>query len=132
MKGKIIAWLIIGFIGVPLLLFFGTALILFLSPGTEIFGIRYVAYGVCDFKDQKTVDMVNGNIYIDSFDVPVFVEYTSIPNIQVSFKQEFVGFTNTREKNQQFKNINYWVKEIYFCIKDIWQLLFNNKIAECL
>lgn len=98
MKGKIIAWLIIGFIGVPLLLFFGTALVLFLAPGFEIFGIRYVAKSVVDFKEEKILPSFNGDIYIDSFDVPVNIEYAATSGVQVLFRQEYVGFTRTKEK----------------------------------
>ena len=43
MKGKIAATILILVIGLPLLIFFGGAVILFLAPGVEIFGIRYIS-----------------------------------------------------------------------------------------
>ncbi len=119
MKGKIIAWIIVGFIGIPLLLFFGIALILFLAPGVEIFGVRYVARGIVDFKKEESVDNFNGDIYINSFDVPVELVYSAMPGIHVSFRQEYVGFTRTKAKQPSlsFKvehdgNINISTTEI--------------------
>ena len=103
MKGRIIAWLIIGIIGIPLLLFFGTALILFLAPGFELFGVRYVTKGIVDFKETKIVDNFRGEIYINTYDVPVVVEYAPIPNVQVTFRQEFVGFTTTKAKTPDLR-----------------------------
>lgn len=103
MKGRIIAWLIIGFIGIPLLLFFGTALVLFLAPGFEIFGIRYVANGVVDYKKEIPLSSFGGELYINAYDAPIEIEYAGVSAPKVVFKQKYVGFTRTPDKQPSIK-----------------------------
>ncbi len=81
-----------------LLFIFGSVLILFLAPGTEIFGIRYVASGISECSVDQNLESFSGDIYIETYGVPITIEYTDYTALNVSFHQDFVGFTKSKNK----------------------------------
>ena len=95
MKKKILGIIIIvvlaGFLFIA-----GSAVILFLAPGTEIFGIRYVSLGSskCNVT-EPIVGFVGENIYVETNGVPITIEFTEYYASQVQFSQNFAGFTKS-------------------------------------
>jgi len=94
MGKKIIGGLIVV-IGAALLFVFGSALILFLAPGVEIFGIRYVSAGASECNIKEPISSFSGDIYIDTHGVPVTLNITDYYNSSVEFSQNFIGFTRS-------------------------------------
>lgn len=79
-----------------LLFVFGSALILFLAPGTEIFGIRYVGAGTSKVDEPlQNLTSFSGDIYIETYSVPITIKYSDYNTTSLYFQQEFVGFTRT-------------------------------------
>lgn len=80
------------------LFFVGSLVVLFLAPGVEIFGVRYVAPGVSDFGQSVKLESFDGNIYLTTSDVPINIHYTQYYSSEISFKQKFIGFTRSENK----------------------------------
>lgn len=91
---KLTTLIIVLVIGIPLLFFFGSALILFLAPGVEIFGVRYVNAGSSDYHNTQNIKDFTGDIYIETYGAPITITLNEYYNTQVSFAQEFIGFTS--------------------------------------
>ena len=80
----------------------GCAVILFLAPGVEIFGIRYVAVGQGNNYYRDYADGFSGDIYISSIEVPVIISYQwGISTPEIEYKQEFIGFTRSERRDNQ-------------------------------
>lgn len=85
-------------LGFVALFFLGTFVVMFFAPGVEIFGIKYLANGISEYR--KTIVLPQsyvGDIYVDSQDVPITIQYT--PGVSsVNFVQNFIGFTKSKAK----------------------------------
>lgn len=92
---KIAVWIAI-LIGCVALFFAGSALVLFLAPGVEIFGIRYVASGLSDYTFNDNFEHFEGDIYIETYGVPITIEYSEYASYLLTYHQDFVGFTKSK------------------------------------
>lgn len=128
MKGRLVAWIIILFIGLPLLFCSGAMLIMYLAPGFEIFGIRYVANGTCDFSDTKSFTISRGDIIIECEDVPVIIDYSTITNAQVSFREKFIGFTASKAKQPSLNIATDQSGNVKIVTEEITKFLFETKL----
>ena len=78
------------------LFFVGSAVVLFLAPGVELFGVRYIQDGESEFASSEFLDDSSGDsIYIETHGVPININYTAYYTSKVSFRQDFVGFTKS-------------------------------------
>ncbi|MEG1581785.1 MAG: DUF4097 family beta strand repeat-containing protein [Clostridia bacterium] len=106
MKNKIIGTILVIVLSVALL-FFGTVLFMFISPGTEVFGIRYVSgtssNGFLD--ENKSFENISStfSVNIKSKSIPVKIKYENTGYVYVRFYQKFIGFTNTKAKTPSVK-----------------------------
>ena len=98
MTKRIIATMVVLLIGLPLLFIAGSALILFLAPGTEIFGIRYIQSGFSNYQYSEKLEAFGGDIYIETQGVPVNIIYSDYYNARVEFSQHFIGFTRSENE----------------------------------
>ena len=95
---KIVITLLVLLIGMPLLFFFGSAVILFLAPGTEIFGVRYVsaALKITVKNGVQTLESFSGDeIFIETHGVPITIQFSDYYTTSVNFTQNFVGYTKS-------------------------------------
>jgi len=130
MSKKIFAYIGIA-IGCVLLFLVGSALIMFLAPGVEIFGIRYVAVGEGKYelpKDKQVMPSFTGDIYIETVEVPTSVSFAYISNVKVEYKQEFIGFTRTKRRDSY---IEYEVKDnnLHVITYDLETFVYSQKGA---
>lgn len=100
---KYLKILIVLLIGVPLLLFVGSTVVLFLAPGVEIFGVRYSASGTSKCEFSENIDTYlpsgfSGDVYIDTKNVPVEITFSSSYAYYLEFCQNFIGFTKSKDK----------------------------------
>ena len=123
MKKKIIGAIIVV-LGCALLLVFGSVLIMFLAPGTEIFGIRYVASGTSKCENpNKKLEAFSGDIYIDTKNVPITINFTDSYAYGVDFCQNFIGFTKSKEKVADV-SIEYKENDLYITAKEIEEFVY--------
>ena len=74
----------------------GCGAILFLAPGTEIFGIRYIASGRSKYEETEALPTWSGEtIHVKTYGVPITINYTDYYAAQVEFSQNFIGFTKS-------------------------------------
>lgn len=97
MVKKIVAWFFI-LVGVAALFFAGSALVLILAPGTEIFGIRYMNSGMSEYTYKDNISHFTGDIYIETEAVPITVEYSVDASYYIYYCQNFVGFTRSEHE----------------------------------
>ena len=103
MTRKIITTLCILII-VPILFVAICALILFLAPGVKIFGVRYIAKGISECNHEGDVIVQNyetgefKDIYINTYGVPITIQYANQLNSHLSFHQNFIGLTKSSLK----------------------------------
>lgn len=95
-----------------LLLFSICLVVLFLAPGTEILGVRYVASGISEFEDTFVLDSkeFSGDIYIETHNVPVVIDYTTYYTSSVEYKQDFIGLTKDKKETASWQ-IDYVDRE---------------------
>lgn len=92
-------WIGVGIVFASALLFVvGCSLIMFLAPGVEIFGIRYVAPNQGIYEFNEAVESFSGGVYIDVDEVPVTISYQYSTVARIHYKQDFVGFTTTKAR----------------------------------
>lgn len=89
---------VIAVIGAGLLFVIGSVLVMFLAPGTEIFGIRYVASGTSKCDIAEPLQNFTGNLYIDTKNVPIEIDFTDSTSFGIEFRQNFVGFTKSKQR----------------------------------
>lgn len=77
------------------LFFTSCAVIMFLAPGTEIFGVRYVSALVGNYEKDVSLETFHGDLYIDTEGVPITIDFTNYYTYSVSFHQNFTGFTTS-------------------------------------
>ena len=88
-----------------LLFVVGCTLIMFLAPGVEIFGIRYVAVGQGQYYFNDKMESFSGDVYIETKEVPITVKYVwGINRVQVEYKQDFIGFTSSPKLDEQLES----------------------------
>lgn len=100
--------------------FTGSAVILFMAPGVELFGIRYIPHKQSVFQKSLNIEDFSGeSIYIDTYNVPITINYTDYYSSKLYFVQEFVGFTksgydkaNIEMSLDDEKNIHIETKEL--------------------
>lgn len=75
----------------------GIGLFLMLSPGAEVFGIKYIKATASNSTEvTKTYDKaVSGDLVFDTNGVPIEVEFHPYSNFEFTFVQKFNGFTRT-------------------------------------
>ena len=105
----------------------GCSLVLFLAPGVELFGIRYVAVGQGNAYFNKKVGSFSGDVYIDAVEVPVIISYEwGVTSAIVEYKQEFIVFTRTERKDErvefEIKNNNLHIKTY-----DLEEFIYSHK-----
>lgn len=124
MKNKIIG-LIIAIIGCGFLFVCGSALIMFLAPGTEIFGIRYVASGTSKCEVTEPLGEY-GDIYIDTKNVPISLDFNSGYASSVEFCQNFIGFTKSKDRVANL-SITTENGNLYITANEIEEFLYSQK-----
>lgn len=88
-------------LGCALLFVVGSVVIMFLAPGVELFGIRYVTnkQGVYELPESnQLMENFGGDIYIETDEVPINIKYSLVSNAKLEYRQEFVGFTRSENK----------------------------------
>jgi len=90
--GILLVVILVGFLFVV-----GCGVVLFLAPGTEVFGIRYIAKGRsnCEVVEPLATHTAQ-NIYLKTHSVPITINYTDYYSAEVKFCQNFVGFTKSK------------------------------------
>ena len=79
------------------LFFVGSGVVLMLARGVEIFGIRYIGGTESKFFDKEVLGEFPGeSIYIETYGVPVNINFTTQYESKVEFAQHFVGFTKSK------------------------------------
>ena len=92
-------WIGVGIVFACALLFVvGCVLIMFLAPGVELFGIRYVAPNQGVYEFNEAVESFSGDVYIEIDEVPITISYPYSSAARIHYKQDFVGFTRTQAK----------------------------------
>ena len=92
---KIGVWILILF-ALAALFVSSCTLVMFLAPGTEIFGVKYVSALVGNYEKDVTLEAFDGDIYIETANVPITLEFTDYYSTSLSFHQKFTGFTTTK------------------------------------
>lgn len=128
---KYLRLFIVLLIGVPLLLFAGSALVLFLAPGVEIFGIRYSASGTskCEFSenlDPYFSSGFNGDVYIETKNVPIEITFSGSYIYHLEFCQNFIGFTRSKDKKA---NVQIYCEDgdLHIKVNEIEEFLYSQK-----
>jgi len=122
-KAGVYILLAIGFV---VLFFLGTFVVMFFAPGVEIFGIKYLANGISRY--ARTVSLLEsyvGDIYIDTQEVPVTIQYTQGIS-SVTFIQNFIGFTKTKEKQASLNIYSDDDGNIHIETSEIIKFLYAN------
>jgi len=127
MAKKIFTYLAI-ILACGVLFVFGSFLLVFLAPGMEVFGVRYIAVGQGEYElDESEEYMPNftGDIYIESEELPIYVSYEFIYNIRLEYKQIFVGLTKSDVKSPY---VEYKVEDSNLYIKshDLTKFLYST------
>lgn len=126
MKKKIIGAIIVV-LGCALLFVFGSVLIMFLAPGTEIFGIRYVASGTSKCENiNKSLEAFSGDVYIDTKNVPITIKFTEEYAYAVDFCQNFIGFTKSKQKVASYSE-EYKENNLYITANEIEEFVYSQK-----
>jgi len=122
MKNKIIA-IILSIFGCGLLFVVTCVLIMFLAPGTEIFGIRYVAHGISDYHFSEPIEGFSGDLYIEAENVPIKIVFNDHYSYEVEFHQEFIGFTRSKLKKANLDMV-YENKNLYLKTSEIQKFIY--------
>lgn len=81
-------------LGCALLFVVGLGVILALAPGSRIFGIEYVSAQVGKANVKKEwAEYVNGDIYLNTKDVPITINFEPYGTTKIEFNQNFSGYT---------------------------------------
>lgn len=115
-----------------LLFVVGSVVIMFLAPGIELFGIRYVAskQGVYELPESKQlVDSFSGDIYITTDEIPINIKYSLVSNVKIEYRQEFVGFTKSENKTPSLE----WVitdNDLHITSHDLVEFVYSQDFGE--
>lgn len=119
--------LVIAILGAGLLFVAGSVLIMFLAPGTEIFGIRYVASGISKCDIAEPLQNFTGNLYIDTKNVPIEIDFTDSTSFGIEFRQNFIGFTKSKQKKANL-DITYSENgDLHLTANEIEEFIFSQK-----
>ena len=81
-------------LGCALLFVVGLGVILALAPGSRIFGIEYVSAQVGKANvTEEWAEYINGDIYLNTKDVPITINFEPYGTTKVEFNQNFSGYT---------------------------------------
>lgn len=85
-------------LGACLLVFIGMGVFLMLAPGTKLFGVQYIKPSSTTSANvtKEYSDVVNGGISIETYGVPINIEYTTSGSFSFEFIQKFNGFTRSK------------------------------------
>lgn len=131
MKKKI--WgLVIVIVCCALLAVVGSFVVMVLAPGTEIFGIRYVASGtskceeLVDFGQVQTDFGSFSDIYVETKNVPININFTDYTSSSVEFCQNFIGLTKSEAK---VANLDVHVQngDLYIIANEIEPYIYSQK-----
>lgn len=127
MKNKLLG-LFIAILCCGLLFVCGSVLVLFLAPGTEIFGIRYVASGTSKCEINKPIGEYK-DIYIDTKNVPISIDFNNGYASSVEFCQNFIGFTRTKDK---VANLSMTTEngDLHITANEIEEFVYSQKADE--
>lgn len=129
MKKRILGALIVV-VGVALLLVVVPVVIMFLAPGTEIYGIRYVASGTskCEIKENLNdyVSGFTGDLYIETKNVPIEITFGESYSYYLEFCQNFIGFTKSKDKKANL-DINQKNGNLYIKANEIEEFVYSQK-----
>lgn len=126
MKNKILGTILVV-LGCALLFVAGSVLIMFLAPGTEIFGIRYVASGTSKCENvNKSLEAFSGDVYIDTKNVPITIKFTEGYAYAVDFCQNFIGFTKSKQKVASYSE-EYKENNLYITANEIEEFVYSQK-----
>lgn len=129
MKKRILGAVIVV-IGVALLLVVVPVVIMFLAPGTEIYGIRYVASGTskCEIKENLNdyVQGFTGDLYIETQNVPIEITFSESYSYYLEFCQNFIGFTKSKDKKANL-SINQKNGDLYVKANEIEEFVYSQK-----
>ena len=78
------------------LFFLSCALVLFLAPGIEIFGVRYVSFFEANYEKEVNISSFSGDIYIETENVPINIEFSDYTSTFLNYHQNFTGYTTTK------------------------------------
>ena len=126
---KIFVWFLI-LIGCGALFVAGSALVLMLAPGTEIFGIRYIGSGRGEFSFEQNLANFDGNIYIETNEVPISINYSQYASYYISYHQNFNGFTNSKYKSS---SVDYNIDEfgnLIVKVNELRELIKTQELVE--
>lgn len=83
----------------------GFFLVLLISPGLSVFGIKYIAPGTHQFSISKSIadfegiDNFNGSITVETYEMPIEVIFTgdqsTLSNFKITVYDNFNGLTNS-------------------------------------
>lgn len=96
-------------LAIALFLAVGFLLVLFLAPGFEIFGLRYISIGARKFDSglisitDEIGDSFNGSITLTTKEVPVYVYYTEQSSYFVRYYEDYSGLTTTNIEEPSLK-----------------------------
>lgn len=126
MNNKIIGGLI-AVIGCCFLAVIGSIVVMIAAPGTEIFGIRYIASGLssCEYKDS--IDDFSGDIYIDTYGVPITINFTEYFNYNIEFSQNYIGLTKSKHDKASISVTTDAKGDLHIKTKEIVKWLFSNE-----
>lgn len=129
MKKKILGIFIVLAL-VVCLFFVGSIVTMFLAPGLEIFGVRYIAKDISNCEETINLDDLSGNsIYIDTDSVPITINYTNYYTSQVQFTQKYIGLTKTKFDKADLDVSLDEQKNIYIKTKEIKKWLYAYKTS---
>ena len=125
MKRKIIASLI-AVLGSVVLFFVGCAVVMFLAPGTEIFGVRYVASGLSQCDVKQTLESFSGDVYVETSKVPIQINFGNY-NYGVEFRQNFIGFTKSKDKKASLSVSYDQSRNLHIKANEIQEFVYSQK-----
>ena len=94
--GKRIGIILVLLFVFSILFVLSCTLVMFLAPGTEIFGVRYVSAFVGNYEKDVSIESFSGDVYIETQNVPITIEFVDYYATNLSFHQNFTGFTQTK------------------------------------
>jgi|GEM_PF-6474625 len=87
------------FLGGVLLFIVGAGVLLTLAPGTELFGVSYVASAIGkNAVSEAWNDYIDGDIFVETGDVPVIFNFAAYQTTKVNFVQKYSGFTTSKDR----------------------------------
>ncbi len=115
------------------------AVVLVLMPGKEIFGIKYISAVVGDYKETVSQQFSTQDIYIYTYDVPIYFTFAEPGNVGVELVQQYQGYTRAKDtpsikfKNKDGDDYNpdQDSSAVYIYINQYKKFIWNNGQMDC-